>query len=262
MYPIRSSSHIKEKIAIDRLSAILPADWILRNITERDYGHDAILQLTKQNSNEVLPYMIGLQIKYRENMCEPLRIKSSTYNYLHDGNIPNFIFVTNELNSKICCLNWIDLKCDDEYCSIPTSRFYEINSQQDFINIICYYAHLVINKDKLKFEIMKFYGDFQFLYKALLINDGETLWTYYEKHKARIHTILIDLQLGIRYFENYITIDISIDRLKNAYSKSEIYELMLIFLTCIYIEGENIGMPGDITAKINLQKLLKDRKLF
>ena len=65
MYPTRSESHIREEIGISTLKSLIPVEWILRDITGRDYGHDAILQITKTNSNEVLPYSIGIQIKYR-----------------------------------------------------------------------------------------------------------------------------------------------------------------------------------------------------
>lgn len=65
MYPTRSESHIREEIGISTLKSLIPVEWILRDITGRDYGHDAILQITKTNSNEVLPYLIGIQIKYR-----------------------------------------------------------------------------------------------------------------------------------------------------------------------------------------------------
>lgn len=68
MYPTRSESHIREEIGISTLKSLIPVEWILRDITGRDYGHDAILQITKTNSNEVLPYLIGIQIKYREGV--------------------------------------------------------------------------------------------------------------------------------------------------------------------------------------------------
>ena len=68
MYPTRSESHIREEIGISTIKSLIPVEWILRDITGRDYGHDAILQITKTNSNEVLPYLIGIQIKYREGL--------------------------------------------------------------------------------------------------------------------------------------------------------------------------------------------------
>ena len=122
MYPTRSESHIREEIGISTLKSLIPVEWILRDITGRDYGHDAILQITKSNSNEVLPYLIGIQIKYREDIQKPLIIKSTTYNYLHDSNNPNFIFVTNGEISKILCVNNYIIPNQGEMCCSAQSE--------------------------------------------------------------------------------------------------------------------------------------------
>lgn len=256
MYPIRSESHIKEKIGICKLKNILPEEWILRDIQERDYGLDALLQVTKENTNEVLPYNIGVQIKYRENIDAPLIIKASTYNYLHNGNTPNFLFVTNEAYSKICCISWISLNCKGENCSIPDNLFYKIDNQQNLINYICYYTHLLINKDKFKYDVLKSYNDFNELYDALKKNNIEYLWNYYQKNIKRIHNILIDLQFGIVYFDDFLNIDTSIKKLRVPYEKKDIYMIMLLFLTCIYLESEKLEEILDASIRKDLQRML------
>ncbi len=59
-YPVRSETHVKEQLAIQKFQELLPSKWILRDITERDYGHDAFLQITDFSTGEVLPYIIGI----------------------------------------------------------------------------------------------------------------------------------------------------------------------------------------------------------
>ncbi|MEL3908311.1 MAG: DUF4365 domain-containing protein [Treponemataceae bacterium] len=256
MYPIRSDSHIKEQLGISKLKSELPEEWVLRTMQERDYGHDAILQLTRSHTGEVLPLCIGFQIKYREQFASSVVIKTSTYNYLYTGNIPSFIFVTNGFQSKIFCVSNLPLNCRGKTCTIPDHCFSKISHQQDLINYICYHSYLFINKDRHKINLLKFCNDFEMIFNALSENNIEYLWTYYKKNKKSIHHVLIYIQRGVTCLSDLFNIDISIERLKTPYEKKDVYILMLLFLNSIYLESEGVGEKIDHSKKRKLQEMV------
>ena len=261
MYPTRSESHIREEIGIATLKSLIPVEWILRDITGRDYGHDAILQITKTNSNEVLPYLIGIQIKYREDIQKPLIIKSTTYNYLHDSNNPNFIFVTNGEISKILCVNYYKIPNQGEMCQIKDSLFSYINNQQDLINYIYYYSHLIINGSNFKIDIIKSFYDFDIVFNAIENKDIESLWNYYKINIKRIHNVLIDRFWPIdSLYSQYFNICLDFDRLRQPYNKEDIFELMLLFLTCVCIENKRDGLNIPEEKKYRIQQYIKSIK--
>ena len=87
-------------------------------------------------------------------MSESLVLKTSTYNFLHNGNIPNYISLANENGAKICRVNWFPVQSrDTEYISLPDTVFYRIDNSQFIKNYLCMYSHMVIFKGKMDNQI-------------------------------------------------------------------------------------------------------------
>ncbi|MFC1614003.1 DUF4365 domain-containing protein [Gemmatimonadota bacterium] len=100
--PKRPESHIKESDSWKILHAKLPAEWILREVSERDYGIDCYIELVSKNgvvTGELLSGQLKgtekLSWKKREDIqqCVFSGIKVETVNYWMRLPVPVFLLV-------------------------------------------------------------------------------------------------------------------------------------------------------------------------
>ncbi|HEY3780688.1 MAG TPA: DUF4365 domain-containing protein [Fimbriimonadaceae bacterium] len=61
-YPIRADSHVQERVSKELLLASIPEHWIPREITERDYGIDALVEIVEEN-RELRGEIVFIQLK-------------------------------------------------------------------------------------------------------------------------------------------------------------------------------------------------------
>ena len=98
-YPSRHITHTIEKHAIDVLNRQLPKEWIVREVTERDYGIDLYIEIVGKDK-KVTGDLIAIQLKGKEklNFSEDdtftfYSIKMSTMNYWLGLPVPVFLVV-------------------------------------------------------------------------------------------------------------------------------------------------------------------------
>jgi hypothetical protein len=96
--PIRSPQHISETESSRLFQEQLPSSCIVRNLTERDYGVDVLVELTDRG--RMTGSMIAGQIKSVANFNFAGRqekgfsgLKRSTYNYLLGLPVPTYLFI-------------------------------------------------------------------------------------------------------------------------------------------------------------------------
>ena len=125
-YPQRINTHIFEKESLDVLSSTLPKEWIIREITERDYGIDLYVEIVRQNG-QVRGDLIALQVKSsknitfnRRNISSRSDIKRTTLNYWNGIPMPVFVVLVDLKNS---IPYWCNIKGE-----IRTGKYYS-NSQ-------------------------------------------------------------------------------------------------------------------------------------
>lgn len=104
-YPKRIDTHISESISFNALSSALPKEWIVRELTERDYGVDLYIELVGEDG-KVTGDLVALQVKstnsvqFNDNgLFTYSGIKSSTINYWLGLPVPVFLIVV-DLNTK------------------------------------------------------------------------------------------------------------------------------------------------------------------
>ena len=92
--PQRVSTHINEKESFDILSTLLPKEWIVRELTERDYGIDLYIEIVKKDGL-VTGDLLALQVKStkttkfnRYDICKKSDINRSTLNYWKGFGLP------------------------------------------------------------------------------------------------------------------------------------------------------------------------------
>lgn len=112
MYPKRVKEHSKEARSWVITSNNVPQNWILRQLTERDYGIDAYIELILNKEGFVTGDGCFIQlkstdiIKWKNEEAKLSGIKKSTINYWMNLPAPVFIF-------------WVDLITEEVfYCSI------------------------------------------------------------------------------------------------------------------------------------------------
>ena len=98
-FPKRISKHIAESESFRVMSSWLPKEWIIRDVTERDYGIDVYVEIVEADQR-VTGKMIALQLKSRKSLrfdksgtTKVGGINVSTCNYWHSLPIPVFLVV-------------------------------------------------------------------------------------------------------------------------------------------------------------------------
>lgn len=100
--PMRTAEHVTEAAAWRLLQTIAPAEWIVREISERDYGIDCYIELASK-SGEITGDLMSVQLKGTERIewknasvgktARSPSIKTSTAAYWLSLPVPVFLFV-------------------------------------------------------------------------------------------------------------------------------------------------------------------------
>jgi hypothetical protein len=126
-FPKRVKQHISETKSAQLLRGNLPRDWIVRELSERDYGLDVLIEIT--DKGRVTGNMVAGQLKATESFQFPKRkeqknfrgIRLSTYNYLLNLPTPSFIFVCSLGDERIYwrSLREVDRESSTEIAGAP-----------------------------------------------------------------------------------------------------------------------------------------------
>jgi len=105
--PKRVPQHISESDSFKILSDKIPSSWIIRQVTERDYGIDCYLELVSE-SNELTGELALIQLKSRqeiqwtkEDYYTISDIDITTSNYWFRFQVPVFVFVADVKNKAL-----------------------------------------------------------------------------------------------------------------------------------------------------------------
>lgn len=97
--PKRVPQHISETASFKLFSSKMPDNWIIRDVSERDYGIDCYLELTNDD-NELTGELALIQLKSRESInwtkddtFQLSGVEISTSNYWNNFSVPVFIFL-------------------------------------------------------------------------------------------------------------------------------------------------------------------------
>lgn len=108
--PCRPEEHILESASWKILQDCLPPEWILRDVTGRDYGIDGYIELVN-NKNQLTGDLVSIQLKGKKNLkwrkaskgnhyiSTISGIKTATVNYWMNLPVPSFLCVA-ELSSE------------------------------------------------------------------------------------------------------------------------------------------------------------------
>lgn len=181
--PIRDAKHVTETSSYKIFSRNIPDHWIIREVSERDYGIDCYIELVN-NQNQVTGELISVQLKgkqkikwTKDNYFTFSGINISTTNYWMKFPTPVFICLVNLETEEVF------------YSSVKESvrkNFYSYVKQDTF-------SYKIYKKDKLQLSSLE---DFLFSYFSdkNWKNLGVNINTFLSNH-AR-YTDFIDENVG------------------------------------------------------------------
>ncbi|MCW3101688.1 MAG: hypothetical protein JWO09_128 [Bacteroidetes bacterium] len=225
--PIRASQHISESDSFKLFNDKIPRKWIVRQVTERDYGIDCYVEIVNDNGT-LTGHLVLCQLKSKESISWTKEdkftirdVKISTTNYWYHFQVPVFLFLT-------------DIKAQEMYC-IPVDQYIRQNyinyeKQEEFYYIIK--KSLVFSETDFK---TRFYYEFyrerfesEFLF---FLSNVQHHQDYIEEHSGRdFHLALEGLDLiylesmhrNYEFLCRYFRLEWKIDSFEELKRKSKI----------------------------------------
>ena len=107
--PMRPEAHVKEAEAWRLLQSLAPKEWIVREVSERDYGIDLYIELVSKDG-ELTGQLMSVQLKGQQNIkweqsdgghrvARFPSVKTTTATYWLNYSVPVFLFVA-DLSAK------------------------------------------------------------------------------------------------------------------------------------------------------------------
>lgn len=101
-FPTRSVNHIKETASYKIFKNQIPNHWIVRELSERDYGIDALIEVV-DSSNNVTGELVSIQLKSTQSVdfgansrYRHYSIGKQTTNYWLHSSLITFVFLVDE----------------------------------------------------------------------------------------------------------------------------------------------------------------------
>ncbi|WP_417559164.1 DUF4365 domain-containing protein [Mesoflavibacter zeaxanthinifaciens] len=143
--PERVATHITETSSFKVFSNNIPDSWIIREVTERDYGIDCYIELVN-TKNQVTGELISIQLKgkqviswTRENYFTFSGINISTTNYWNRFPTPVFICLVDVVSKEVF------------FCPVKSrirQKYYDYAKQEKF-------SYRIEKRDKLELSNLK-----------------------------------------------------------------------------------------------------------
>jgi len=104
--PLRADNHIRESAGSKVLESFIPSEWMIRDITERDYGIDCYIELVnadKRLTGEIAFVQMKttdkIDWRIKDKGFKFYKVERSTTNYLSGFKIPTYLFLV-DLSTK------------------------------------------------------------------------------------------------------------------------------------------------------------------
>lgn len=137
--PKRADNHIRETSGNKILESLIPAEWIIRSVTERDYGVDCYIELVDEQ-NRLTGEIVFVQMKAtnkinwrKDNGFRFPKVEKSTTNYLKSFLIPTYLFLVDLSTKEMFFVSVKEYIAEhyDEYLASDTSFAYEFYYDSD-----------------------------------------------------------------------------------------------------------------------------------
>ena len=140
--PKRADNHIRETTGYKVLESVIPPEWIIRCVTERDYGVDCYIELVDEHNN-LTGEIAFVQMKATDainwrldNGVRFYKVEKSTTNYLRSFRIPTYLFLVDLSTKELFFVSVKEYVAEhyDEYMANGTFA-YEFYHDRDIFTI-------------------------------------------------------------------------------------------------------------------------------
>lgn len=141
--PKRVDNHIKETAGYKVLENAIPSEWMIRDVTERDYGIDCYVEIV-DSDNRLNGEIAFVQMKttakidwrIRDKGFRFSKVEKSTTNYLNGFKIPTYLFFVDLSTKELFFLSVKEyiLEHYDEYRK-PGTLAYEFSHDRDAFSV-------------------------------------------------------------------------------------------------------------------------------
>lgn len=246
--PKRANQHILETASFKLFVSKIPDSWVIRDLTERDYGIDCYLEIVNAE-NELTGQVVLIQLKATKNIkwtkegTHNIRgIKKTTTNYWNNFKIPVFIFLA-DIEEKELYFVSVNHFIKRHFHNFDNESIfnYQVRKSEKFngpsdIRLFEFYNYFASNREKFESEIILFFsllnnytkfigqyrvieknkkfGDIELFNVELLYNNFQFLCTYCNVDRQMPTFIEIE-----ELFEKENRVNSYIQRTQNSTSK-------------------------------------------
>lgn len=198
--PSRPKQHISETASFKLFSSKVPDNWIIREVTERDYGIDCYLELVDDDDSltgdlVLIQLKSRAEIKWTKDFTYTISgIEISTSNYWYQFAVPVFIFIADVENQAIFMLSVHSYIRDNFREFIKQETFsYQIRQQLSFgdkqsLILFRYFYRFESHRKQFENEMLFF------------ISNYENFISFQEEHSFRDYHLGIEMN-DLVFFE-------------------------------------------------------------
>lgn len=184
--PKRHPTHIKETLSYKLFKESIPEHWLVRELSERDYGIDALIELVTLD-NRVTGKLISIQLKSTDNFkfnsfnkFTVYSIEKQTTNYWLNSNIFTFLFVVDLKLNKIYFKSIEDYVREEYKTYSENNKFNYVFCPDDEFSVdkfvaLYYWSENLRKADNELINLVKIYKDFSKFYYRNIRRDFHML---------------------------------------------------------------------------------------
>ncbi len=141
--PRRADNHIRETLGYKVLENKIPAEWMIRDVSERDYGIDCYIELVDAD-NRLTGEIAFVQMKstdaiswrIKDNGFRFYKVEKSKTNYLSGFKIPTYVFLVDLSTEELFFLSVKEYIAEhyDKYSASETFA-YEFSHDSDIFTV-------------------------------------------------------------------------------------------------------------------------------
>lgn len=227
-FPKRTENHKKESSSWKVMESKIDSDWIIRQVTERDYGVDAYIEIVL-NDGLVTGDICFIQLKSSDSIkwvngrAKLSGIKKSTINYWMSIPAPVYIFWVDLLSNKLFFSpvkdtirnTYKEFLENSITMTIPFVEKDEIDTEVgDIVFLITYLREKTFHKLVSLLRLLIFHSKEYF--KFIILNQGRDWFLPVEEE---IQIELVHLYTVCKELANYYLIDWDVTNLNVLYQK-------------------------------------------
>lgn len=228
--PKRPKQHIIESASFKVFSMHVPNEWIVREVTERDYGIDCYLELVTPEG-DLTGNLVSVQLKgtsqlkwTKENTYSINSILPSTWNYWYHFPVPVFIFLVDCIKQDVYFQSVSDyirknanraLSKNGGYCIIDKNNVFSKGTQ-----ILSFIKQYLSDCDRNKFEdnLLTFIANLRIYMDFIEKNAGRDFFMGVNMERE---CFALHMRNIFEFLSTYLGIEWSVPTFKELQSKGQ-----------------------------------------